>query len=209
VQLLQVLAEPFPEVAWDLEDGAVLAVEDFVPVGKMSSTIHCRLTKGAEKEAFPVRLSRRAARVIVGGDFYLVRYRPEIQPVGFQLTLLRARQSKGPGTDRPASFESDVRVSWPGEKVEREHTISMNQPLSAGPYKVYQANYRLLTDPRSDEALLDGGQPVSLSGLAVARDPGLWFKYAGSLVVVLGITVLFWMKSYFFRPRRPVSEIVP
>jgi NO-binding membrane sensor protein with MHYT domain len=49
--------------------------------------------------------------------------------------------------------------------------------------------------------LLDDGRPVSLSGLAVASDPGLWLKYAGSLIVVLGIATMFYMKAYFFRPR--------
>ena len=91
-------------------------------------------------------------------------------------------------------------VSWPGEQATRQHQIAMNQPLSAGSYKVYQANYRALIDPRTRQPLLDGERPVSLSGLAVARDPGLWLKYAGSIIVVLGIAVMFYMKAYFFRP---------
>jgi hypothetical protein len=200
LRLLQVLADPCPEVAWDLPDGAVLSVENFVPHLNRTSTILCRLTKGARSESFEVGLSRRAARVLVDGGLYLVRYRPEILGVSWKLTLLRARQSKGPGTDRPESFQSDVSVSWPDHRAARKHNIAMNQPLSAGPYKVYQANYQMLLDPSTRQPLLDDGQPVSLSGLAVARDPGLWFKYAGSIIVVLGIAVMFYMKAYFFRP---------
>ena len=79
LRLLQVLADPCPEVAWDLADGGVLTVETFVPHPNLTSTIRCRLIKGARKEVFEVRLSHRAARVVVDGGLYLVRYRPEIQ----------------------------------------------------------------------------------------------------------------------------------
>jgi hypothetical protein len=77
----------------------------------------------------------------------------------------------------------------------------MNHPFADGLYKVYQTNYRALMDPQTREPIRDGGRQVSLSGLTVAYDPGLWFKYVGSLTVVLGIATMFYMKAYFFRPR--------
>jgi hypothetical protein len=198
LRLLQLLAAPFPEMAWDLDDGT-LSVDNFFP-GEVP-VIRCTLICGTRKKEFQVGLSRPAARVLLGDELYLVRYRPDVRPVGFALTLHRARQHKGPGTDRPAAFQSDVSMTWPGSPTTQEHRIVMNQPLSAGGYKVFQANYRVLIDPTTEEPLLDGNRPVSLSGLSVARDPGLWLKYAGSLIVVLGITTMFWMKAYFFRPR--------
>jgi hypothetical protein len=39
----------------------------------------------------------------------------------------------------------------------------------------------------------------------VAHDPGLWFKYAGSVLLVLGIATMFWMRAYFFRPRHRLN----
>jgi cytochrome c biogenesis protein ResB len=120
--------------------------------------------------------------------------------VDFTLALRRAWQVKDPGSSRPAWFQSDVTLAEDGEPA-REQRIVMNQPVAVGPYKVYQANYRALFDPRTGEPIRDGRRQVSLSGLAVARDPGLWFKYAGSFLVAIGIATMFWMKAYFFKPR--------
>jgi hypothetical protein len=220
--LLQRLAAPWPEMAWELDGLSTLRVENFYPHAEYSPhggkfvprhvppgaearsglgpALRCSLSGGAEREVFQVGLSRGAARVLLGRRLYLVRYRPGVEAVGFRLTLHQARQTRGPGTDRPAWFQSDVSVTWPGNRDARRHSIVMNSPLAAGPYKVYQANYRALIDPATGEPLLDGDRPVSLSGLSVARDPGLWLKYAGSLIVVLGIVTMFYMKAYFFRP---------
>jgi hypothetical protein len=230
LNVLRRLAAPWPGAAWGLDGGATLTVDNFyphtehaprgegrfvprhVPPGAdapagLEPAVRCGLTAGGKQETFWVGMSRGAARVLLGDDLYLVRYRPDVRPVGFALTLHRARQAKGPGTDRPAWFQSDVSVAYPGGRAEEEHRIVMNSPLRAGPYKVYQANYRALADPRTNEPLLDGERPVSLSGLAVAHDPGLWLKYAGSLLVVLGIATMFYMRAYFFKPRaRPATS---
>ena len=75
----------------------------------------------------------------------------------------------------------------------------MNEPLVHRGYKFYQSTYEFLWD--------DNGKPVSLSGFTVGHDPGLPFKYAGSMMLALGIACMFYMKAYFFKPRggRPVS----
>src|SRR5262249_59479164 len=102
-------------------------------------------------------------------------------------------------TERPASFSSDVVLSYeprPGQTRTEEHQIAMNRPLVYGPYKVYQADYKFLGFGPDDE-------PVSVSGLTVAHDPGLWCKYAGSLLVVVGIATMFYMKAYLFRAGSP------
>jgi hypothetical protein len=121
-----------------------------------------------------------------------------VRPVAFTLTLKHAWQARDPGSDRPAWFQSDVTLSAAGEAS--DHSVSMNRTLGHGLYKVYQTNYRRLTDA-AGAPVLDGERPVSLSGLTVAHDPGLWLKYVGSLTVVVGIVTMFWMKAYFFRPR--------
>ena len=231
VRLLQRLASPWPGCSLDLGE-ATLTVDNFYPHAEYSPhgedrfipreaapgeeaglepAIRCCLNAGRERRPLWVGLSRGAARAWLGNDLYLVRYRREAYPLGFAVTLRRAWEVKGPGTSRPTSFQSDVSVVEGADGTpSHDHRIVMNQPLSVGPYKVYQANYRALIDPRTRRPLCDGARPVSLSGLAVARDPGLGLEYAGSLLVVLGIATMFWMKAYFFKPGgRACSSPVP
>jgi hypothetical protein len=226
VRLLQKLAAPWPGYTLDLDEGATLTVDDFHPHAALSPdgkgafvprdasgarqpgpAVRCRLSVRRASREFWVGQSTGAARVWLDHDLYLVRYGQATYPVGFALTLQRAREVKDPGSRRAAWFESVVSVSSDaGGPAVREQRIVMNQPLSVGPCKVYQTNYRALIDPQTGEPLRDGTRLVSLSGLAVADDPGLWLKYAGSLLVVLGIVTMFYMKAYFFRPRsRPTS----
>jgi hypothetical protein len=200
LKLLRRLASPWPEQALDLDGWATLTVENFYPHAD-EPAVRCRLSSGQASRVFRLVLSGKPAPVWLGEELYLVRYRPDTHEVNFTLTLRRAWQVSDPGTSRPAWFQSDVTID-PGDGAPpREHRIVMNQPAVVGPYRVYQANYRLLVDPHGGEPIRDGDRPVSLSGLAVARAPGLWLEYAGSLLVALGIAIMFWMKAYFFRPR--------
>jgi hypothetical protein len=168
----------------------------------MQPALRCTLNAGGESKEFWVRLSRQAERVEVGKSLYLVRYRNATQEADFALTLKRSYQTTDPGTSRPASFQSDVLVADRKGGTPSEFSIYMNHPLSHGPYKVYQSNYQPLTDPETMDLLVDtDGRPVSMSGLTVAHDPGLWCKYAGSALLVLGIATMFYMRAYFFKPR--------
>jgi hypothetical protein len=168
--------------------------------------LRCTLTAEGKSQEFWVRLSRQGTRVRVGKALYFVRYRNATKETDFALTLKRAYQMTDPGTSRPAAFQSDVSVSRNVNSSGYDYSIYMNHPLSYGPYKVYQSNYQPLTDPRTMEPLLDGeGRLVSMSGLTVAHDPGLWCKYVGSGLLVLGIATMFWMRAYFFKPRRAVA----
>jgi hypothetical protein len=167
--------------------------------------LRCTLTEDGKSQEFWVRLSRQGTRVKLGKALYFVRYRNATKGTDFALTLKRAYQTTDPGTSRPAAFQSEVHVSRGGAPG-YDYSIYMNHPLSYGPYKVYQSNYQPLTDPRTMEPLLDSeGRLVSMSGLTVAHDPGLWCKYIGSGLLVLGITTMFYMRAYFFKPRRAAS----
>jgi cytochrome c biogenesis protein ResB len=170
------------------------------PAERLEPALRCTLESGGEKKEFWVRLSHQATQVIVGKEMFFIRYRAAARQLDFSLTLKRARQVSDPGTNRPASFESDV-VLHAGP-AQSEHTIRMNHTLDHGGFKVYQTNYRPLVDPRTGAPLLDeDGRLVSLSGFTVADDPGLVFKYAGSCLLVLGIATMFTMRAYFFKPR--------
>jgi hypothetical protein len=227
LQLLHRLACPCPGFTLDLGSRATLTVDDFYPhveaspdspepfvpravrpgaepPGGLQPALRCQLRAAGRAEEFWVGLSRGATPVKFGDDVYLVRYRPDTRALDFTVTLKRARQVKDPGTDRAAWFQSDVCVTTQGES--RDHCIYMNHPLDHGRLKVYQANYRALFDPMTRAPVLDGDRPVSLSGLIVADDPGLWAKYAGALTVVLGIATMFYMKAYFFRRRATAAD---
>jgi cytochrome c biogenesis protein ResB len=83
-----------------------------------------------------------------------------------------------PGTMMAMSYESVVDVAG------QEHVISMNEPLKHAGFTFYQASFQ------EDES----GKPF-LSVLSVNYDPGRWIKYLGSIILVLGIILLFYEKN--------------
>jgi hypothetical protein len=222
LDLLDRLATPAPGFSRGLDGSVRLHVRNFYPhvetapdqplgfvprVARRGSeaarqpmpALRCSLTAGKQTQDFGVAMFLGAARVRLGDELYLVRLRPAVNPVPFRVTLKRAWQVQDPGSDRPGWFQSDVLLTTgPGTE---SCSVSMNRTAADGLYKIYQANYRRLTLPATGEPLEDAGRPVSLSGLAVAYDPGLWLKYVGSLAVTAGIATMFWMKAYFFKPR--------
>jgi hypothetical protein len=196
------------------------------PPNAIRPAIHFTLSAGSQTKEAWVRLESDPVVVDLGDRKYLVRYRPATLEADFQLTLKRAREIKDEGSDRPAWYESEVVLTMEkdGKRESVEDRVYMNHTISYGAYKLYQTNYQVLTysdrekivDPRRNLSalaatgvagrLLIKPRPVSLSGLAVKYDPGLifpglYYMYAGSCLVVLGIATMFYMKAYFFKPR--------
>src|SRR5262249_15239948 len=160
--------------------------------------LRCVLKSNGESKEFWVAMSPVAAHVLVGKEIFFVRYRQDTRRLDFSLTLKNARRVTDPGTTRPASFESDRELALTKGEGEAgtDHHISRNHPLDHGGYRVYQTEYDPVTAPRSGEPLLDeSGRLVSKSGLTLADDPGLFFKYAGSCLLVLGIATMFYMRA--------------
>ena len=112
---------------------------------------------------------------------YALGYLHRKRPLDFSLRLLDFRVQTYQGTNKAKSYESDVEVFG------KKHTVSMNQPLKIKGYTFYQSGFE------KD----DRGEPV-ISILSVNRDPGRFVKYAGSGLVVLGITVLFYRRKKLF-----------
>lgn len=109
---------------------------------------------------------------------YVVQFANRRIPLGFNVALKKFEIGRYQGTMRAASYQSLVEVDGLGERL-----ISMNEPLKHAGFTFYQASFE------ADEQ----GRPVA-SILSVNRDPGRWLKYFGSLVMVLGILHLFYMK---------------
>jgi hypothetical protein len=122
-------------------------------------------------------------RIYSNDRMYIISYGHRRIPLDFSLTLKDFRVGHYQGTQRAASYESDVEV--PGRGLV---TISMNEPLKFGGYTFYQASFE------QD----DMGKPTA-SVLSVNYDPGRWIKYIGSMTIVLGAICLFWFRNYFHK----------
>ncbi len=106
----------------------------------------------------------------------------------FEFVLTRFKMQKDPGTQRPASYESFVRL-FDGQE-NKEHHVFMNNPLKFQGFTFYQASYS--QDREGNYS----------STLSVNVDPGRPFKYAGSLMLVLGSM---WHYALNFRKRKKVK----
>jgi hypothetical protein len=115
-------------------------------------------------------------------------------PLGFSLELLDFKREQNPGKSGNAAYSSVVKVKDQEQQIEEERTISMNEPLAYRGLRFYQSSFR------------DAGHGKEASIFTVAYDPGRPLKYAGSLMICLGITTMFYMRAYFFKPTARVPR---
>ena len=132
-------------------------------------------------------------RLYVEDTAYVISYGYRQIELNFPLRLLDFKVGTYQGTDRAASYESEVQVPGVGQV-----RVSMNEPLHHDGFTFYQASFE------KDET----GKPVT-SILSVNHDPGRWIKYLGSFLIVLGSIVLFyfrrvkWMAALKKSPEQP------
>lgn len=153
---------------------------------------------------------RTEPRWFVAGDSHLVTlddrqvrfafgYRREALP--FKVELLNFEVPRDPGTDNPANFTSYLRFTDLTTGETAEGSCGMNTPavfptgfhrlLTGNTYKFSQASWN--------------PDDLSESTVQVLRDPGWLFKWFGSLVIVVGIYLIFFSRSH--RHRRPEDII--
>lgn len=113
---------------------------------------------------------------------YLVTYANRRIDIGFPVELKKFEITRYQGTMRAMAYESIVNVPELGEQK-----ISMNEPLKFRGLTLYQASFQE-----------ENGAPVA-SVLSVNNDPGRFWKYLGSLVMSIGIVLLFYFKNLDFR----------
>lgn len=123
---------------------------------------------------------------VIDGKSYSAVFGEKKIPAGFKLNLKDFRVENYPGTEKPASFESDVILKDDARGVVRNETISMNKPLVYRGYHIFQASY-----------VKEEGRP-EISVFTVGRDPGVPVKYAGALIMIAGVVTMFFT-------RRPVK----
>ena len=116
----------------------------------------------------------------------LLGYGRKTVDVGFKIHLVDFEVGFNPGTRMAASYKSTVEVEGvPGRQV-----IQMNEPLKRNGYTFFQSSFQEME-----------GQPT-VSIFSVAWDPGLALKYLGSLMLVLGIALHFYLRPYLIRRSR-------
>lgn len=105
-------------------------------------------------------------------------------------------------------------LCWTEEAVLKHNVwITMNAPVEyANPFN--RQSYRLFQESfvgpfkpgsREYEEMVPSdvdARDLYASVLTVNYDPGRWIRNIGCLLIVLGIATMFYMRAYFFRPRR-------
>lgn len=120
-----------------------------------------------------------------------ISYAQTALPVPFTVNLKKFSKIDYPGTSTPKSYESDVTINQEPKEIK----ISMNEPLQRDGYTLYQSSY-----------VLNPGQPP-VSVFSVNHDPGRPVKYAGSLILTLGIIIFTLMKSRFYNTRKKEQSV--
>jgi ResB-like family len=121
----------------------------------------------------------------LGGREVFIQFSRKRLTLPFYLFLEKFKMGTDPGTMKAASYQSDVEIKDLPNRIEKKANISMNEPLKYGGYTFYQASYSL-----------EEGKPA-VSVFAVNFDPGRQIKYLGSLIMTLGILVMFYMNPHY------------
>lgn len=132
--------------------------------------------------------------VVLGGRTLQVIYGLQTLPIGFRIRLKDFRVENYPGTNRPASFESDIILKDDFSGTARDVTIRMNRPLKYHGFKIFQSGYQ---QP-------EGSPEVSV--FTVAKDPGVPIKYVGAVVLISGILIMFYTRRFSRRPDEKVES---
>lgn len=137
-------------------------------------------------------LSGRRVTLALRGEIFQFNYGLRSRALPFTVSLENFEVPRDEGTDQPANFISTVRFHDPETGDELLTTLEMNHPASYPSewwrgwtgfrYKFSQASW----DPDN----------LDQSTLQVLYDPGWFFKWVGSVLICIGITIMF-----YFKPR--------
>lgn len=125
-------------------------------------------------------------RLFTENTGYFVSYINKRIELGFSILLKEFIKQNYAGTNKAMTYKSLVEIPGNGS-----HEITMNEPLNWQGLTFYQASFQ------EDQF----GQPVS-SVFSVNYDPGRVLKYFGSLIMSIGILLL------FFNRRKNSSKAV-
>lgn len=167
-----------------------------VPKGKDGPppAVHIQMARQGELEDF--WLGRGQSKSITLGKENLeVAYALKSIPLGFLVKLIDFKMNKYEGTSDPSSYESKVTLLDEAQGIQEDHLISMNEPLAYRGFKIFQASYQLG----------EGGPDWSV--FSVAYDPGVPIKYLGSIILILGIVIIFYFRKAYARNPKKVKKL--
>ncbi len=147
------------------------------------STVQLELSQAGDKKEIWLRQGS-PEKMEFQGKNYRILYGEKRIPLAFRLGLEDFRVEQYPGTQNPASFESDVMLRDDLRGIQRQVTISMNKPLIHQGFRIYQSGY----------SQAEGEPDVSI--FTVGKDPGVPVKYLGAIVMVVGMIIMFWMRRF-------------
>jgi len=141
---------------------------------------------------------------------------PTAVDVGFDVRLDNFERRLDPGTSQASHFSSIVEfLTKDGRPLVKDPvTITMNAPVdfsdpqTGRSYRLFQESFMGPWLPGDDlyerftASAREKPERLEASVLTVNHDPGRGTKYAGSGLIVIGIFTMFYMKAYFFGPRR-------
>jgi hypothetical protein len=125
------------------------------------------------------------------GKDFKVAFDSEREPLGFAMTLKDFEVTYDPGTSKAASYKSEVLLT--DEKAglkDQPISITMNHPLTHRKLTFYQSSFHESQDRATR------GDFVSV--FQVGHDAGRPLKYAGSLLLVIGVFLQFTMRAGVF-----------
>ena len=154
-------------------------IPTLVPEYVLPLQLQGRIIRGAQQAVLlsikekPIWVTDQApVRLNLDGREIIFQVGKKTAKLPFEFVLDRFKMEKDPGTNRPASFESFVKVL--SDQGAQKHHIFMNNPLKKDGLTFYQASYSQDEEGRYS------------STLSVNLDPGRPIKYLGSLFLVLG-----------------------
>jgi hypothetical protein len=130
----------------------------------------------------------QAAAIDVPNNPMRARFTAAQIPLGFSIELVDFKREFNPGKSGNAAYYSIVKLNDKEHQIDEERLISMNGPLAHRGLRFYQSSFR------------DAGHGKEASIFNVAYDPGRPLKYAGGLMISLGIATMFYMRAYFVKP---------
>ncbi len=133
--------------------------------------------------------------------------------LGFQVYLRKFRRKLDPGSATASHYSSLVDFldrNEPPKVLEKNVLITLNAPVdftdpqSGRTYRLFQSSFAGPWRPgqKTFERLIGGRRDrdhVYRSVLSVNYDPGRWWKYIGSLLIVVGIVLVYYGRPFFAR----------
>jgi hypothetical protein len=177
---IRLVVDQYYKRAWRSEEMRNAGIE------KQNPAIRVRSENNDVVDIKWIQLGQRR-QIKVNGRQVLVGYERQIKPLGFSLRLDDFVEDRYPGSMMSAGYASFVTLFENPEQDQsqgREIEISMNNTLVHGGFKFFQSSFQ-----RS------GASGPETTILSVNHDPGHLIVYVGSLLLVIGLYVVFFFKK--------------